>query len=238
MSTPRIQRFDFNSLRDFRGPIVMKAATETEQAPPPPPPPPVFNEQDLESARMAGKKAGFSEGFNAGRLEAKQEADARLEEANLAIAKLSEMVSGLQQAYRQMIAHETTHLPMLVTSVARKVAGEAMDARGEEIIHAIVERALPIIFSKPKLTIDLHPDVLETAMNRIEGQLRTQGFEGELQFRSNYDLGTSDIRLDWGSGQIHRSAAELWQEIEALMQRVPLEITFAETLDATNRTGA
>ena len=67
-------------------------------------------------------------------------------------------------------------------------------------------------------------------MNRIESYLREQGFEGEIQFRSNPSLGDHDVTLDWGTGQANRNTATLWQEIEALLERVPLEMTFADTL--------
>lgn len=57
MTQTRIHRFDFNTLRDFRGPIVMKATDEPLVVDlPPPPPPPVYNEAQLEAAQLEAKK--------------------------------------------------------------------------------------------------------------------------------------------------------------------------------------
>lgn len=235
MST-RIQRFDFGGLRDFRGPIVVKAISQQaeQDIAPPPPPAPVFSEQDIEAARIAGRKQGFNEGFSAGALEAKKQADAMTEQANDSIAQLAGMVETARAQYRAILQEESAYLSKFVLSVARKVAGEAINERGEREVIAIVEQCLPVIFSKPRLSIELNPKLFERALERIETTLRAQGFEGEVLFRANESLGLSDITLDWGSGEMRRSAEQLWQEIETLVERIPLELTFAETLAATS----
>ena len=236
MTQTRIHRFDFGGLRDFRGPIIMKSANEAEQleAVPIVPAAPVFSEQDIENAQAAGRKQGYGEGFAAGQLEAQRAVDAKIEEANNVILALGEKINSLGDAYRNMIASESTNLTQLVTAIARKVAGEAIDARGVDTIAAIVDRALPVMFNKPRVTIELSPEVIDFASARLESQLRAQGFEGEMVFRGNPNLGMSDVNLDWGSGQANRSARDLWNEIEALIERVPLEMTFEETLTTHN----
>jgi hypothetical protein len=106
-----------------------------------------------------------------------------------------------------------------------------MESRSEQIILAIVERTLPVIFSKPKLVVELHPDLFAHAGERIEEQLRSSGFAGELQFKGNSAFQLADITLDWGAGQVQRSTDNLWEEVEAIITRVPLELTFMETLN-------
>ena len=228
----RIQRFDFGGLRDFRGPIVAKAISNQDaiDITPPPPPPPVFTEQDIEAARTAGRKQGFNEGFSAGALETKKQADAIAEQANECITQLGVMVEAARTQYQQILQEESAYLSKFVLSVARKVAGEAINERGEREVTAIVEQCLPVIFSKPRLNIELNPKLFERALEHIETTLRAQGFEGEVIFRANEALGLSDIVLDWGSGEVRRSAQQLWSEIETLIERIPLELTFAETL--------
>lgn len=236
--TTRIHRFDFNTLRDFRGPIALNTARDIETiVAPAAPPPPVFSEQDLEAARMAGKKQGYSEGFAAGQQEAKRAADQKIDDANQVIAALGDTVATLSSRYHDMLREESRYLSKLVLSVAQKVAGEAIEARGEETICAIIDRCIPVIFSKPRLIIELNPDIFDRTLTRIETYLRDNGFEGEIQFKANPEMGNSDVHLDWGTGQVNHSATALWQEIEALIERVPLELTFADTLTNNNSTG-
>ena len=237
MTTPRIHRFDFNALRDFRGPIVVNTIEEPVVEPPPPPAP-VFSEADLEAARVAGRKQGYTEGFTAGQLEARKQFDIKTDATNIIIGSIADTVSDLQQRYLGILSSESAQLSQLVLSVARKVAGDAIDARGEQAIEAIVAQSLAVIFSKPRLIIEMNPDTFSQVVDRIEEQLRTHGFEGEIQFKGNPALGMSDITLDWGNGQMERNVATLWSEVEAIIARVPLELTFAETLENSTTTGA
>ena len=84
----------------------------------------------------------------------------------------------------------------------------------------------------------LHPTTLglEHTLERIESTLRSAGFEGEVQFKSNPQIQISDVTIDWVSGQVHRSTENLWEEIQTLVERVPLELTFAETLQTNTPT--
>lgn len=229
----KLQRFDFGSLRDFRGPIVQQVAADIAVVEEAPPPPPVFSEEDLASARMAAKKQGYTEGFEAGQQQAKKEADGKTQAANETVDRLSKTIGTMVADYQQLLTRESAELSELVLMIAKKVAGEALDQRGVETINALVERCMPVVFSKPKLSIDLHPDALEGALARIEPLLREQGYEGNVQFRANPSLELHDVVVDWGSGQAARSTAAVWQEIEALLERVPLELTFADTLKQT-----
>jgi len=228
----KLQRYDFGALRDFRGPITVKTVEDEIRIEQPvaPPPPPTFTETDLESARFAAKKLGYDEGFAAGLAQAKRDADAAAEQANAIIHTLAEMVVTATERYQALLTSESADLSSLVLMVAKKVAGEALNERSVETINALVTQCLPVIFSKPRLIIQLHPDRFERASTRIETELKANNFEGEVQFRGNPDLGVHDITLDWGIGQASRSTDGLWHEIEELIQRIPLEITFAETL--------
>lgn len=235
MTNTRIHRFDFGTLRDFRGPIAVKAAATIEVEAPAPPPPPTFSESDLEAARLAGKKEGYAEGFAAGKQDAAREADTKTLNADSAILQLVDMMIDASHRYKALLQNESSYLGQLTLSVARKVAAEAIDARGEQVIMAVIERCLPVIFSKPRLIIEVNPEVFERTLERVESFLRESSFEGEIQFKANPEMGMSDVRLDWGSGQVNHSAATLWEEIDTLIARVPLEITFAETLNTNEQ---
>lgn len=229
----RIQRFDFGALRDFRGPIVAEVLSEKEIEVVAPPPPPTYTEADLEAARLSSRKQGYAEGYASGEREAKQQFDAATAQANATIETLAASLSTLQHRYETMLQTESQQLSQLVSTIARKVAGDAMNARGDQEITAMIERCLPVILSRPKLSIELNPSIFEKSLQGIEHTLRDAGYEGEVQFKPNPALGASDVILDWISGTAKRSSAELWQEIDTLIDRIPLEITFQETLNTT-----
>jgi flagellar assembly protein FliH len=241
MTQTRIHRFDFNTLRDFRGPIVMKATDEPLVVDlPPPPPPPVYNEAQLEAAQLEAKKQGYADGFLAGQKEAQMQADAKLSHAHEVIAQLAGTVEAMQARYLELLSSESQQLSQLVLAIAQKVIGSRLQSADVAAIQHVVTQCLPVIFSKPKLVVELNPEMFEFTINYIEEQLRQAGFEGEIQFKGNPALGTSDVTLDWGSDQMQRSADALWAEVETLIARMPLNVTLAlppETNESEHLTG-
>lgn len=222
----RLQRFDFGSLQDFRGPVVTEVIEETlVEEVEAPPPPPTFSESDVEVARSTAQKLGYAEGFEAGIAHAAEQADAKRQTIDASLTRLGGLLNGLQHSYQQLLEREATDLSQLILMIARKVAGEALKNAGDEALTALVQQCLPVILSKPKLAIELNPESFEPTIDRIESILEASGYEGEIQFRANPALGTNDITLDWVSGQASRNVETLWEEIEALCASLPITIT-------------
>lgn len=221
----RITRFDFHGLHDFRAPrIVEEVAPVIEELPPPPPPPPTFSEAELTQARTLAHQAGLREGLEAGILKARAEITAENAAANQILHRLAAILMQVQSRYEAMLQQQSETLSPLVLTIARKVAGEALHAEAPAMIASYVRQCLPILFNKPKVILELSPVWFESTVAHIGEQLQQAGFEGAVQFRLNPELGAHDIRIDWGSGQAVRDEAVLWQEIEALLQQMPLTI--------------
>lgn len=226
----RLQRFDFGNLRDFRAPFVATALPEDtiEDAPPPPPPPPTFSEAELEAAKAEARQAAFAEGFEAGMARAAEQAEATRQSVDTTILQLGSTLSALGQEYRHLLESESAALSQMVLMIARKVTGLELSERGAEATSSLVAQCLPAVFSKPRLTIELHPDAFNETIDRIETLLHSGGFEGELQFRVNPTIGMHDSVLDWGSGQATRSVEAIWQEIETLIAQMPLTLQLGD----------
>lgn len=233
MTAMRLQRFDMQHLRDFRQPITVNAAVladPIEAAPPPPPPPPVFSEADIDHARAAASKLGYAEGFEAGLAQAHTEDTARAKDIAAAAARIAEQLAALVAGHQQLITEQASELGQLVMVIARKVAGEALDKHGMETVSALMQRCVPVIFDKPRVTVELSPTLLALAEPVLTASLKESGFEGDIQFRANEQFDSHDMRVDWGAGQATRSGEVLWQEIEALLQHVPLTPTLPATV--------
>lgn len=240
MTQKQLQRFDFGTLRDFRGPIQISHPVledMAEQAPPPPPAP-VFNEDQLQQARLDAKKLGYNEGFMAGMAQAQAEAEAHAANAEQAMRNIGEQVVALSNTYTDILKQQSHDVSELALLIAKKVAAEALNERSVETIAELVVRCLPVIYSRPRIIIDMHPDTLPKAEARLRDYLTSHGFEGDVQFRANPNLAAADARVDWGNGMAERSTAALWQDIDLLLKRVPLELeipqpttTIQETLE-------
>ena len=221
-----LHRFDFGTLRDFRGPLsfVPEMPSMAADEPQAPPPPPTYDDEQLQQARIDAKKAGYQEGFAAGLSQAAAETESRQIAADEAMRNIAAQVQSLSDSYMAILEEQSKQLPELAFAIARKVAKEALDARGTEVIAAMVGRCLPVLYQRPRLTIELNPDTLPAAEPRLRELLRNQAFEGELQFRANPSLAVADARIDWGNGAAERNTAALWKQIEELIGRVPVRI--------------
>ncbi|MEJ0010039.1 MAG: FliH/SctL family protein [Alphaproteobacteria bacterium] len=220
-----LQRFDQQFLRDFRTPVAVKAAAPVaveEAIAPPPPPPPVFSEAELAAARDAAKQLGYAEGVEAGLAQAATEEAARRKDLTEAGQRIAGQLAQLAGTYSQLIAQQSVELSALVVAIARKVAGEALDARGVDTIAALVKSCLPVVYGRPRVTIELHPDLLDDARDAIRPLIEASGLESEIAFKGSETLARHDVRVDWGNGQAHRSGDAIWREIEALLGQVPL----------------
>ena len=227
----KLQRFDMQHLRDFRTPIAVNAAAlgDTGLTAAPLPPPPSYNDSDLDHARDAAKKIGYAEGFEAGIQQGNTEAAARERDLVHALDRIADQLTRLIDQYQQLINQQSAELSELVLLIARKVAGDALQAHGAAAITSLVERCLPMIFTKPRVTIELSPQMVDEIAPLIRQQVERSGFEGELNFRAEPSLEAHDIRIDWTQGQASRSLSSLWQEIEALLASVPLTPTLPAT---------
>lgn len=220
-----LQRYDQQFIRDFRTPMAVKANAATtieEAAAPPAPPPPVFSESDLDAARDAAKQLGYAEGVEAGLAQAETEEAVRRKDLTAAATRIAEQLTQLTGAYGQLVARQSAELSALVLAIARKVAGEALDVHGTDTIAALVKSCVPVIFGKPRITIELHPDILDEAREAIRPLLELNGVESEIIFKGNDTLGRHDVRVDWGNGHALRSTETIWHEVEALLRQVPL----------------
>jgi flagellar assembly protein FliH len=234
MTGIRLQRFDTRHLRDFLQPIAINTAAleQVEAETPPPPPPPVYNQADLEHAREAAQKIGYAEGFEAGLAQAATQEAARVKATMQAVEAIQAQLATLAASYQQLVNQQSADLTELVLMIARKVAGAALDTHAVAATQQLLQHCLPVIFAKPRVVIELSPALLEVAEPALANQLAQAGFNGDAVFRVGEGLDTHDMRVMWDNGQATRSAATLWQEIEALLQQVALTPTL--TNETTN----
>ena len=227
--TIKLQRYDFGSLRDFRGPVAYIEPMAEQAEAPPPPPPPVYDEADLELARVDAKKIGYQEGFLAGAADTKSLADAQTHQCQQIILALTDQLADLDARYAETLSLYSLEVTQLAYTIAQKVAGAALDSNSAEVVAALVQNCLPVILSKPRVVIELHPDVIAAHEAPLRQHLASERYEGEIIFRGNPAIAPHNARIDWVQGHAERNTAALWREIESLLQKIPVSITLADS---------
>jgi len=216
----RIQRFDAVFLKDFFQPLAAETVAPVKiEEPPPPPPPPTFNQAQLEDAKMASRKDGFAEGFEAGFAEAQAMQAAHEEAVGKAVQSIASTLEVLHKQYQTALAAQQQEVGGLALMMAKKIAGASLHTDAVPMMEAMVSDCVPMVFGKPRITIELHSDMVEQAHERLKTILQRQGYEGDIALRANNQLGQHDVRVDWASGHAERKMETLWNELETLVQR-------------------
>jgi flagellar assembly protein FliH len=215
----KLQKFLFDL--DFDAPypapqFVVAEPPEGELLPEPieelPPPPPSFSEEELALAR--------DQAFQAGRTIGRDEAE-----------KASERLTGqalahLAQQFQELITDQLARHEQLVkdavtvaVTVARKLIPEFIRRNGSDEIEAVVLECLSHLDRDVRVTIRVHPDLLDTIRDGAQRSADTVGFEGKLVFHGDARLGPRDCRVEWGDGGAERNEARIWSEMEAILAR-------------------
>lgn len=232
----RISRFEFNQLHDFRQPLESLTFTELveemEQEVVVAPIVPSFSQEQLTAAVEQARKEGFAAGLDAGHAEAANEAVTRNVQTLQLLEQLQVMWKEHEHFYAQFVHQQCEHLHLFILTVARKIAGEAMKNYPELAIKELLFQCLPIIINKPRVTLEVHPDMIESLQAQMRPYLEQSGFEGGLHFRANPHYAMVDARIEWPSGKAERNITQLWQEIEAILA----EIDFTQSQDINHTT--
>lgn len=220
----RITRFEFTQLHDFRPKTdafsFEEVLEEIQEEKIELPLAPTFTEAQLEEARIKARKEGYNEGFEEASQGQTQTLIEREQSVKLALEQLAGQLTAQSQIYPEIIAAQSKQVQQFVMTIARKVTGEMLAQRPTLAINELIGQCLPIIVQKPKLTLEANASLIEQLKERLGEQLEGAGFEGEVQFRTNNNLGQSDARLEWSGGFAERNTDAVWKEIEQMIAHV------------------
>lgn len=225
----QIARFDFFTLQDFAAPekediieVTPKPETPKEVAPPPPP---TFSESDLEAA----KKKAYAEGMDAGREQAKEQAQRDgIENTKLLATSVRELTTHMQQAQQHMDTQWKEHHDSLITiahHIATMIAGQAIETKEMRLIEETLTRALPQLMTQPHLKVT----VREEAQSRTEKLMRdataNADYKGTFAVSTDDALQAGDIKIIWNQGSAERSLKDIIEQVEHMFGEHVIDVT-------------
>jgi len=187
-------KFDFDTEFDENGEILREGESYKR----------FFTQDDIDAARMWGVEEGREE-----------------EEGRCAQALLS--ISSQMQIILSRLAQESEDLrqeaAMLALASARKIGGAALEVYPIETINDIAAEALVDLRSEPRFSVRCKPELLDDLSARLEKTARDAGFDGAIMVRGDEELSGADVRMEWGSGAIQRSAEEIDARLQGIITR-------------------
>jgi len=177
----------------------------------PEPPPPTFTEEELGLAR--------DQAFAAGRQAGLQEAAQALQQmVGMAMATCAHHLQGLgaaQNAANEALSRDAIAIAL---AVVKKLHPAFCRSHGVEEIEAAVADALGNLDRVARITVKVHPDLVELVREKSEALVAEAGFEGKLVVVGDAAMPPGDCRLDWGDGGAERDAASCWTDIEKAVE--------------------
>lgn len=199
-----------------------QSATEVEVqlAEPAAPPPPVFTEADIKNAEQEGYRKGFLEGTTDGRKQAEAEQDQQVRLMQQALEQTGRLMDKVIDDYNAYIAQQQAAMPKLALSIARKIAGKALNENALTLLESIVLPCVEKSLGSPQISITVN----DTLAQRLEETLSTHfagnHAPGEIAIHSDPDMQPGDCRVEWAGGALERNTNALWQQVEAIVDNM------------------
>ena len=188
-------------------------------------PPPTFSEFEVEEA----KRIAFAEGQAAGQADAAGAIERRRAEALTALVAGLAKIMAAQQDGIETLRRDAVHLAL---TVVKKLHPEMARLHGTEEIAGVVRECLMQIEEAARLTIRVHPTLLESVRTDAARVAEEAEFAGKIIYAADPKLALGDCRVEWGNGGADRDQALLWAEIDTIVARA------IDGMIAASQTGA
>lgn len=149
---------------------------------------------------------GYARGLVEGRHDAQIQAQARLADA---LTRLGLSAAGLLTQSDARDAERESQALAFAVALARKIAGDALDARPLAAIGEAAQSALQHLRGVPHLVVRVHESLVDEAEALMQRLAREKGFEGRLVVLGEPDLPPGDTRIEWADGGVVRERARI-----------------------------
>ena len=168
---------------------------------------PKLTPEEIEAERAAA--------YERGKQDAVAQAERQAAAALQALADAASAVLTRLDAESQSMRAEAAHVAI---AAARKIAGAALDAFGEERAVAAIEAAMDALRHQPRLVVKLSPEVAENLKPRIAEMCETHAYAGVVLVREQAGLRTGEVIIDWSDGLIAMNPDEAAERINSLVE--------------------
>jgi len=188
-----------------------------EEAPPPPPPPPTFSEDELKAAERDGYQKGFLEGIEEGKNQAANEQTAIDAALGESVEKFAAHFAPLFTMYGEMLKIQAAQLPKIAHTIAKKVAGDALEKNSYAFIEDICTRCVQTMMHEPKLVITIHDSMQKTLETKLALAARSLQTGADISVVGDANISQSNCRIEWKNGAMVRDTDALWQQVEQVV---------------------
>ena len=191
---------------DFTDPNTVRAQKRVEEVPEIEVP--VFSEDDVVAAREHGYEAGIAAGKAQATVSIEQRIEDLLSNTTEQFHALNTIVENRQFLVSQDVA-------TLSGAIASKVIGKQTDEQRVDLISSLVQGCISKLYQVPEITMQVANDLTDDLRTRFAASDLTIA----VTIVGEPGLSGSDFRLLWNGGGGERIEAEIWREVEGILER-------------------
>ncbi|PWE16771.1 hypothetical protein DDZ18_11265 [Marinicauda salina] len=143
--------------------------------------------------------------------------------SSAAAAEALRTIAGRAQAVLQRMDAESERMreeaARLAVAAARVIAGRALDRYAADTVEACAREALADLRGEPRLALRVTPSLVDELSQRLQDEADLAGFEGAVIVRGDEEVALGDCVLEWRSGAIERTSAEIEARIGEAVER-------------------
>ena len=167
-----------------------------------------------EAERAALEAAAYARGLQDGRAEAALQEQARLADA---LTRVGLAAAGLLNQSDARDGEREAQALAFANALARRIAGEALDARPLAAVEEAARSALRHLRGVPHLVLRVNEALVDDAETLMKRLSREHGFEGRLVVLGEPDMAPGDARLEWADGGVVRERARIEAALESAL---------------------
>jgi flagellar assembly protein FliH len=172
-----------------------------------------YTEEELNHARQDGLAAGRKAG--------QQAAEDSLERQVVqALTSMTQQIAELGKAQAAALERQGREAIEAALAIVRKLYPRLAQAHGMAEIEAVVGESLGRLRNEPRVVVRVADPLLDAVNERVTELAAKAGFEGKIVLIAQDDLKAGDVRVEWADGGAERDSRTLWQQIDAVIERV------------------
>ena len=191
-----VQKFDFGTVFSADGEVLRDGGRVRR----------VLTAEEVELA----KKQAFEEGQSSELARAAQ----NQAEAVAAIASQMQLILARLQTESEALRHDAATTAVVA---AQKIAGAALERNAIGSVTAFAQTVMADLRGEPVLRVRCAEAIAGEVSTVLEQTASEAGFDGGIDVRADPEASGADCRLEWNSGDIERSRADIEQRIETLV---------------------
>ncbi len=195
---------------------------------------PEYSKRELEEALEKATQEAHEKAYQQGLQEGQGQAYDVNEKLSQALATLTQQFEGVSANLAQQLEQSREETTSLASTIAKVVAGKALEDNALKNIEAMVERCINILFGTTALTIFIHPHIREALNGIIEDLTTRYHFQGEVIIKDDSTMSPQDIRIEWQHGGASLNQSDSWSQVEAILSDTSLPTAMPHDTSSTN----